>query len=161
MMPAFVVVLPYFLLYRDINLLDTLTGLIVMHIVVSLALAFFMLRSFFAELPREIIEAAYVEGAGVYRTMVSVALPQVRSGIMATAILVFIFSWNELAFAFTLAGGAVKTGPVAILAFMGFQNVQIGPLMAAASLLILPIALLLIATQKSLVRGLTFGAVKS
>jgi ABC-type glycerol-3-phosphate transport system permease component len=80
---------------------------------------------------------------------------------MATAILVFIFSWNELAFAFTLAGGAVKTGPVAILAFMGFQNVQIGPLMAAASLLILPIALLLIATQKSLVRGLTFGAVKS
>jgi ABC-type glycerol-3-phosphate transport system permease component len=149
MMPAFVVVLPYFLLYRDINLLDTLTGLIVMHIVVSLALAFFMLRSFFAELPREIIEAAYVEGAGVYRTMVSVALPQVRSGIMATAILVFIFSWNELAFAFTLAGGAVKTGPVAILAFMGFQNVQIGPLMAAASLLILPIALLLIATQRA------------
>jgi multiple sugar transport system permease protein len=84
----------------------------------------------------------------------------VRGGLVATGILVFIFSWNELAFAFTLAGGAVKTGPVAILSFMGFQSVQIGPLMAAASLLVAPIAILLIVAQKGLIRGLSFGAIK-
>lgn len=161
MMPALVVVLPYFLLFRSVNLLDTALGLIIMHVIVSLALAFFMLRSFFAELPKEILEAAYMEGAGVFRTLFSVALPQVRSGLVATAILVFIFSWNELAFAFTLAGGAVKTGPVAILYFMGFQNVQIGQLMAASTLLVLPIAALLIFAQKSLIRGLSFGAIKA
>jgi multiple sugar transport system permease protein len=160
MMPAFVVVLPYYLLFRSVHLLDSLIGLIIMHVVVSLALAFFMLRSFFAELPREILEAATMEGAGHFRTLASVALPQVRGGLVATGILVFIFSWNELAFAFTLAGGAVKTGPVAILSFMGFQSVQIGPLMAAASLLVAPIAILLIVAQKGLIRGLSFGAIK-
>jgi multiple sugar transport system permease protein len=159
MMPAFVVVLPYFLFFRAIHLNDTLTGLIIMHVVVSLALAFFMLRSFFAELPREILEAAAIEGAGQFRVLYSVALPQVRSGLIATGIMVFIFSWNELAFAFTLAGGAVKTGPVAILSFMAFQSVQIAPLMAAASVLIAPIAILLIVAQKGLIRGLSFGAI--
>jgi multiple sugar transport system permease protein len=161
MLPPFVVVLPYFLLFRKIGLQDTILGLVIMHVIVSLALAFFMLRSFFAELPRDILEAALMEGAGEFLTLSRVALPQVRSGLAATAILVFIFSWNELAFAFTLAGGAVKTGPVAIFSFMGFQNVQIGPLMAAATLLVLPIAILLIISQKSLVRGLSFGAIKA
>lgn len=159
MLPPFVVVLPFFLLFRTFGLLDTMTCLIIMHVVVSLALAFFMLRSFFAELPREVLEAAGMEGAGLWRTLIVIALPLVRSGLMATCILVFIFSWNELAFAFTLAGGAVKTGPVAILSFMGFQDFQIGPLMAAATLLMLPIALLLIAAQKSLIRGMSFGTV--
>ncbi len=161
MLPAFVVVLPYFLLFRTVRLQDTVMGLVIMHVIVSLALAFFMLRSFFAELPRDILEAAHMEGAGTFRTLFTVALPQVRSGLIATAILVFIFSWNELAFAFTLAGGAVKTGPVAIFSFMGFQNFQIGPLMAASTLLVLPIAILLILSQKSLIRGLSFGAIKS
>jgi ABC-type glycerol-3-phosphate transport system permease component len=161
MMPAFVVVLPYFLFFRTVHLNDTLTGLIIMHVVVSLALAFFMLRSFFAELPREILEAATMEGAGQFRVLFSVALPQVRSGLIATGIMVFIFSWNELAFAFTLAGGAVKTGPVAILSFMAFQSVQIAPLMAAASVLIAPIAILLIVAQKGLIRGLSFGAIRN
>lgn len=161
MLPAFVVILPYFMLFRTAHLLDTMLGLVIMHVIVSLALAFFMLRSFFAELPREVLEASYMEGAGSYRTFASVALPQVRGGLTATGIMVFIFSWNELAFAFTLAGGAVKTGPVAILGFMAFQNVQIAPLMAAASILIAPIAILLILAQKGLIRGLSFGAVKA
>lgn len=161
MLPAFVVVLPYFMLFRSVHLLDTLQGLIIMHVIVSLALAFFMLRSFFSELPREVLEASTMEGAGLFRTLVSVALPQMRAGVAATGIMVFIFSWNELAFAFTLAGGAVKTGPVAILSFMAFQSVQIAPLMAAASVLVAPIAILLIVAQKSLIRGLSFGAVKA
>ena len=83
-----------------------------------------------------------------------------RGGLIATGMLVFIFSWNELAFSFTLAGGAVKTGPVAILSFIAFQNVQVANLMAAANLLIAPIAILLIVAQKGLIRGLSFGAVK-
>jgi ABC-type glycerol-3-phosphate transport system permease component len=161
MLPAFVVVLPYFIFFRSFQLLDTMIVLIVMHTVVSLALAFFMLRSFFADIPRETLEAAELEGAGHLLTLVRVALPQVRGGLVATAILVFIFSWNELAFSFTLAGGAVKTGPVAILSFIAFQNVQVAGLMAAANLLIAPIAILLIVAQKGLIRGLSFGAIKA
>ena len=161
MMPAFVVILPYFVFFRSVHLLDTIAVLIIMHTVVSLALAFFMLRSFFAELSREVLEAATMEGAGTFKTFFSIALPQVRAGVVATGIMVFIFSWNELAFSFTLAGGAVKTGPVAILSFVAFQNMQIAPLMAAATLLIAPIAILLIVAQKGLVQGLSFGAVKA
>ena len=109
---------------------------------------------------RRALEAAQLEGAGQLATLVRVALPQVRGGLIATGMLVFIFSWNELAFSFTLAGGAVKTGPVAILSFIAFQNVQVANLMAAANLLIAPIAILLIVAQKGLIRGLSFGAVK-
>ena len=137
MLPAFVVVLPYFIFFRNVQLLDTMLVLIIMHTVISLALAFFMLRSFFVDIPK------------------------VRGGLIATALLVFIFPWNELAFSFTLAGGAVKTGPVAILGFIAFQNVQVAGLMAAANLLIAPIAILLIVAQKGLIRGLSFGAVKA
>jgi ABC-type glycerol-3-phosphate transport system permease component len=161
MLPAFVVVLPYFIFFRSVQLLDTMLVLIIMHTVISLALAFFMLRSFFVDIPRETLEAANLEGAGHLTTLLRVALPQVRGGLIATAILVFIFSWNELAFSFTLAGGAVKTGPVAILGFIAFQNVQVAGLMAAANLLIAPIAILLIVAQKGLVRGLSFGAVRA
>jgi ABC-type glycerol-3-phosphate transport system permease component len=161
MLPAFVVVLPYFIFFRSFQLLDTMLVLIIMHTVISLALAFFMLRSFFVDIPRETLEAANLEGAGDFITLVRVALPQVRGGLIATAILVFIFSWNELAFSFTLAGGAVKTGPVAILGFIAFQNVQVAGLMAAASLLVAPIAILLIVAQKGLIRGLSFGAVRA
>ena len=161
MLPAFVVVVPYFILFRSVHLLDTMLVLVVMHTVVSLALAFFMLRSFFIDIPRETLEASQLEGAGHLSTLLRVALPQVRGGLIATAILVFIFSWNELAFSFTLAGGAVKTGPVAILSFIAFQNVQVASLMAAANLLIAPIAILLIVAQKGLIRGLSFGAVKA
>jgi ABC-type glycerol-3-phosphate transport system permease component len=161
MLPAFVVVLPYFIFFRQLQLLDTMIVLIVMHTVVSLALAFFMLRSFFADIPRETLEAAQLEGAGHFLTLMRVALPQVKGGLIATGILVFIFSWNELAFSFTLAGGAVKTGPVAILGFIAFQNVQVAGLMAAANLLIAPIAILLIVAQKGLIRGLSFGAIKA
>ena len=160
MLPAFVVVLPYFIFFRSLQLLDTMFVLIIMHTVISLALAFFMLRSFFVDIPRETLEAAQLEGAGQLTTLVRVALPQVRGGLIATGMLVFIFSWNELAFSFTLAGGAVKTGPVAILSFIAFQNVQVANLMAAANLLIAPIAILLIVAQKGLIRGLSFGAVK-
>lgn len=161
MLPAFVVVLPYFIFFRSLQLLDTMLVLIVMHTVVSLALAFFMLRSFFVDIPRETLEAAQLEGAGHFSTLLRIALPQVTGGLIATGILVFIFSWNELAFSFTLAGGAVKTGPVAILGFIAFQNVQVAGLMAAANLLIAPIAILLIVAQKGLIRGLSLGAVKA
>ena len=160
MLPAFVVVLPYFMFFRSLQLLDTMFVLIIMHTVISLALAFFMLRSFFVDIPRETLEAAQLEVAGQIATLLRVALPQVRGGLIATGMLVFIFSWNELAFSFTLAGGAVKTGPVAILSFIAFQNVQVANLMAAANLLIAPIAILLIVAQKGLIRGLSFGAVK-
>jgi len=160
MLPPVVVLVPSFLVFRTFDLLDTTVALIVMHTVVSLSLAFFMARSFFADLPQEILEAADVDGASRKRTFATVALPQVRSGLMAAAVLVFIFSWNELVFSVTVAGGQTKTGPVAMFGFVAFQDVQVGPLMAAATVLMLPVAVLLILMQRGLIRGLTLGAVK-
>jgi multiple sugar transport system permease protein len=159
MLPAVVVVIPYFVLFRAIGLQDTIWALIIMHTVINVALVFFMVRSFFAEIPKSVVESAYIDGCTRWQAFRSIGLPLVRTGIAAAGILAFIFSWTELVFALTLASGSAKTAPVAMLGFIQFQSVALGPLMAAATILILPIAILLVIVQKHLVRGLSFGAV--
>lgn len=160
MLPAVVVVIPYFVLFRDIGGIDTVWALTVMHTVVNLAVTFFLLRSFFADLPAAVFEAADLDGCSETRKFVSVAWPMVRNGVAAAAVLNFIFSWNEFVFALTLASGEAKTVSVAMLGFMQFQSVAVGPMMAAGSLAVLPVAVVLFLAQKQLVTGMSFGAVK-
>lgn len=160
MLPAVVVVIPYFVLFRDIGGIDTVWALTVMHTVVNLAVTFFLLRSFFADLPAEVFEAADLDGCSETRKFLSVAWPMVRNGVAAAAVLNFIFSWNEFVFALTLASGEAKTVSVAMLGFMQFQSVAVGPMMAAGSLAVLPVAVVLFLAQKQLVTGMSFGAVK-
>lgn len=160
MLPAVVVVIPYFLLFRSIGGTDTVWALVVMHTVVNLALVFFLLRSFFADLPDSVFEAAALDGASQWRAFASVGLPMVRNGIAGGFVLSFIFSWNEFVFALTIAGGSAKTVSVAMLGFIQFQSIAIGPLMAAGTIAVLPVAIVLFAAQKQLVTGMSFGAVK-
>ena len=160
MLPAVVVVIPYFVLFRAIGGTDTVWALVIMHTVINLAIVFFLLRSFFADLPESVFEAAAIDGCSHFRTFLRVGLPMVRNGIAAAFILSFIFSWNEFVFALTLAGGSAKTVSVAMLGFIQFQSIAIGPLMAAGTIAVLPVALVLFAAQKSLVTGMSFGAVK-
>lgn len=160
MLPAVVVVIPYFVLFRTIGGTDTVWALVIMHTVINLAIAFFLLRSFFADLPETVFEAAALEGAGNLRIFVSVAAPMVRNGIAAAFVLSFIFSWNEFVFALTIAGGSARTVSVAMLSFIQFQSIAIGPLMAAGTIAVLPVAIVLFMTQKQLVTGMSFGAVK-
>jgi ABC-type glycerol-3-phosphate transport system permease component len=160
MLPAVVVVIPYFVLFRQLGGIDTVWALTVMHTVVNLAVTFFLLRSFFADLPAAVFEAADLDGCSETRKFVSVAWPMVRNGVAAAAVLNFIFSWNEFVFALTLASGEAKTVSVAMLGFMQFQSVAIGPMMAAGTLAVLPVAIVLFLSQKQLVTGMSFGAVK-
>ncbi|WP_431883528.1 carbohydrate ABC transporter permease [Micromonospora gifhornensis] len=160
MLPAVVVVIPYFVLFRQIGGIDTVWALTVMHTVVNLAVTFFLLRSFFADLPAAVFEAADLDGCSETKKFMSVAWPMVRNGVAAAAVLNFIFSWNEFVFALTLASGEAKTVSVAMLGFMQFQSVAVGPMMAAGTLAVLPVAVVLFLAQKQLVTGMSFGAVK-
>lgn len=160
MLPPVVVVIPYFLLFRSIGGTDTVWALVVMHTVVNLAIIFFLLRSFFADLPASVFEAAEIDGARPLRTFFSVGVPMVRNGIAAAFVLSFIFSWNEFVFALTIAGGSAKTVSVAMLGFIQFQSIAVGPLMAAGTIAVLPVAVMLFITQKQLVTGMSLGAVK-
>jgi len=160
MLPAVVVVIPYFVLFREIGGIDTVWALTVMHTVVNLAVTFFLLRSFFSDLPGEVFEAADLDGCSETRKFLSVAWPMVRNGVAAAAVLNFIFSWNEFVFALTLASGEAKTVSVAMLGFIQFQSVAVGPMMAAGTLAVLPVAIVLFLSQKQLVTGMSFGAVK-
>lgn len=160
MLPTVVVVIPYFMLFRGIGGIDTVWALITMHIVVNLAITFFLVRSFFADLPPVVLEAAELDGCSELRKFFTVALPMVRSGVAAAAVLAFILSWNEFVFALTIASGQAKTVSVAMLGFIEFQSVALGPLMAAGTLAVAPIAVVLFLTQRQLVTGMSFGAVR-
>jgi multiple sugar transport system permease protein len=160
MLPAVVVVIPYFMLFSAVGGTDTVWALVIMHTVVNLAIVFFLLRSFFADLPESVFEAAALDGSSRFGTFLRVGLPMVKNGVAAAFILSFIFSWNEFVFALTIAGGSAKTVSVAMLGFIQFQSIAIGPLMAAGTLAVLPVAIVLFAAQKSLVTGMSFGAVK-
>jgi multiple sugar transport system permease protein len=160
MLPAVVVVIPYFVLFRTIGGIDTVWSLIVMHTVVNLAIVFFLLRSFFADLPESVFEAAALDGSSEFRRFFSVGLPMVRNGVAAAFVLSFIFSWNEFVFALTLASGEAKTVSVAMLGFIQFQSIAVGPLMAAGTIAVAPVAVVLFAAQKQLITGMSFGAVK-
>lgn len=160
LLPGVVVVLPYFVLFRAIGGIDTVWALTLMHIVINLALVFFLLRSFFAELPEAVFEAAAIDGASEVRQFFTIAGPMVKNGIAAAFVLSFIFSWNEFLFASTIASGSAQTVSVAMLGFIQFQSIAVGPLMAAGTMAVLPVAVVLFIAQRQLVTGMSFGAVK-
>lgn len=160
MLPGAVVVIPYFMLFSQIGGTDTVWALTIMHVVVNLALVFFLLRSFFAELPDAVFEAAELDGSRELGTFFRIGVPMVANGIAAAFVLSFIFSWNEFVFATTIASGSAQTVSVAMLGFIQFQSIALGPLMAAGTIAVLPVAVVLFVAQKQLVTGMSFGAVK-
>jgi len=161
MMPPIVVIVPFIRIFHMLNIADTHLGLILAHVLVNLALVIWMMRGFFSSIPREIEEAAIVDGCSQMGAFWWVTLPLSAPGLVATAILAFLFSWNELLFALTLTSLKVKTLPVYMATeFVGYLAVQWGPLSASGVLAILPPLFFIIFIQKHLVRGLTFGALK-
>ena len=161
MLPAIVVVVPLLQVYRTLGLLDSYLGLIIAHLLVVLALIVWVMRSFIDALPVEVEEAAYVDGASAFRTMVQIVLPSAVPGIATVAALAFILSWNELFFSLTLTGMNVRTLPVYMSTqYVGFLAVDWGKLSAAGILATAPVLVLVLVLQKYLVRGLSMGAVK-
>jgi len=160
MAPPICLVIPFYLIYAKVGLLDTFTGLALAYLTFNLSFYVWVLRSFCRELPVEIEEAAMLEGWSRIAVMTRIALPLLRSGIVATAVLCFIFAWNEFLFTFMLGGKALKTLPVAIPLLITTQGVRWGEMAVVGMFAVVPVLLGVFFLQKSIVRGLTMGAVK-
>ena len=161
MFPQISIVSPLYLLLRTIGLINTYPGLILPYFTFAMPLTVWLLVGFFRQLPRELEEAAMVDGAGRLRALREVILPLALPGLATTAILTFVYSWNEFLFAlsFTL-GPERQTVPVAIALFRGQYQVPWGQILAAAVVATAPVAAVVLVFQRRIVQGLTAGAVK-
>ncbi len=162
MVPLEALVIPLFVQVRDLGLLNTLLGLMVVYVALSLPFGIWMLRGFVAAVPVELEEAAYIDGASWWRMFRSVMLPLVMPGLVATSVFSFITAWNEFIFAMTLLGGATENYTVAIglKSFFGLHSNEWGYIMAASTLITLPVMIFFVIVQRRLSSGLVAGAVK-
>ena len=160
MMPSVGVLVPVYLIFRDLGLLDTLTGLLILDALLNLPIVVWMLYTFFKEVPKEVLEAARMDGAGPLREIYNLLLPLSLPGIVSTSLLAVILSWNEAFWSLTLT--AAKAAPLTafIASFSSPEGLFYAKLSAASTMAIAPILILGWASQRQLVRGLTFGAVK-
>jgi multiple sugar transport system permease protein len=147
-------------IFYKAGLLDTHLGLIIAHLGTNLSMIVWLMRGFFRDLPRELQDAAQMDGASRWQTFYWIMLPIARPGIAAAAILTFLFSWNEFLFSLVLGGSSVTTIPVGLYKFIGYQQIDWGKLSAGAVIMIAPVILFVLLVQRQLIRGLTFGAVK-
>ena len=158
--PGITFLIPWFIIFSQLQMIDTYQALIYTHLLQNLPLMVFLMISFFEEVPDELIESAYVDGATTQRTFWSVVLPLARGGIAASAILGFIFSWNHFMFSIVLSGNDTRTLPVAVFNFMSYGSINWGAITAAATIMTLPVILLTLTVQRHIVKGLAIGAVK-
>ena len=161
MFPQMAIVSPLYMLLRELGLIDTYPGLVLPYLTFAMPLTVWMLASYFRALPAEIEEAAQMDGASRLRTLVQIVLPLAAPGIATTAILTFVYCWNEFLFALSFTvGERHRTVPVAIALFRGRYQIPWGEILAAATLASLPVAILVLAFQRRIVSGLTAGAQK-
>ncbi|RDW14061.1 carbohydrate ABC transporter permease [Paracoccus thiocyanatus] len=158
--PPIAMLIPFFVIFFKLGLLGTHVGLIIAHVGINLAMIVWILRGFFQDLPRDLEEAAFIDGAGRFQAFRKVILPLALPGIAAVGILTFLSSWNEFLFSMVLGGNNVMTVPVGIYAYIGFEQIEWGKLSAAATLMLAPVLVFIMLFQRQLVRGLTLGAVK-
>jgi multiple sugar transport system permease protein len=160
MMPAVAVILPVFLIFQTLNLLDSYFGLIVLYTAMQLPFVVWMLKGYFEDIPREFEEVALVDGDTWFGAFRKVVLPLMAPSITATAIFVLILSWNEYAFALFLTGTRTKTLPPSVVTFAVNAEVSWDLLGAACLIITVPILLFVVAVQKQFIRGLSMGMVR-
>jgi sorbitol/mannitol transport system permease protein len=159
-LPVAASIIPVFLLLRSVNLLDNLWSLGLLYLGINLPLAVWMMRSFFAEVPRAVVEAAQIDGASYGRELWRVALPIVAPGAAAAALICFIFAWNEYFLANLLTAVVARTTPPFLGSFVDGRGQFLAILSAASTIAVLPVIVAGWMAQKRLVRGLAMGAVK-
>lgn len=160
MLPPVGLIIPYFLILRQIGWTDTYQGLVLVYLTFALPFAIWLLVSYFEDIPREMEEASFLDRAGRLRTLWYVILPQAKGGIAVTLIFVFLNSWNEFLFAVVLGGNTVRTVTVAMFNFISLEQTQWARLASAAMVGMAPVIVLGLIAQKHIVKGLTVGAVK-
>jgi sorbitol/mannitol transport system permease protein len=159
-LPIVASILPVWILARNLNLLNTRTVLIILYTGINLPLAVWMLRSFFQEIPRELIEAAEIDGAGLRGQLTSIILPLAAPGIAATALLCVIFAWNEFFYAVQLNPVQGSTVPIWVTTNISTRGDFLAKLSAASVLACIPVVLAGWIAQKRMIRGLAMGAIK-
>ena len=162
MVPLEAMVIPLFLQVKSLGLLNSLLGLIIVYIALSLAFGIWMLRGFVQAVPVELEEAAYIDGASWGRMFRSILLPLVMPGLVATSVFSFITAWNEFIFAMTLLGGETEQYTVAIglKSFFGLHSNDWGSIMAASTIITIPVMIFFVIVQGRLSSGVVAGAVK-
>lgn len=160
MAPPIAFTIPYFLVYRHLELLDTLTGLVIIYLTFNLSLVIWMMRPFYDQLPRSLEEAAWIDGATMWQGFTRIILPLSGPGLAATAILCFLFAWNDFFFALILTRTEAMTAPVAVVNFMNYEGWEWGRIAAGGTMIMLPVLVFSFIVRKYLVHGLTGGALK-
>ncbi|MGE3873252.1 MAG: carbohydrate ABC transporter permease [Parvibaculaceae bacterium] len=160
MMPPIVLVIPFFLIFKEMALTDTHAGLIISYLTFNLPYVVWILVSFFKRVPRELDEAGLIDGCTVFGVFLRIVLPSALPGIGAAAVLSFVLCWNEFLFALMLTGKNSQTLPVAISSLVTQQGTAIGAVCAATMLAITPMVILYFAIRHLLIAGLSLGAVK-
>jgi multiple sugar transport system permease protein len=160
MAPPIAVMIPLYVLWRTFGILQTLPGLILAYTTFNLPFSIWLLRGFMDSIPKELEEAAYVDGRGRFRAFTDIVFPLIAPGVGATVILCSLLAWNDYLFALILGGRAAKTIPVGISELESATSILWGQIMAGGTVLIIPMVILGLVIKRFLVTGLTMGAMR-
>ena len=159
-LPGIAFLVPLFVIYRRLGLINTHVGIVFTHIIIVLPMIIWIMAGFFEDIPRDLEDAAMIDGCSRVGTFVRIVLPLSLPGVVAATILSFIASWNNFIFVLILGGKDTVTLPMAVYSFVSFEDVNWGGLTAAATVITVPILVLSLVVQRYLAGGLTMGAVK-
>ena len=160
MAPPIAFTIPFFLIYRHLELTDTLTGLIIIYLTFNLSLVIWMMRTFFEGVPKSLEEAAWIDGATLWQGFTKIILPMSGPGLAATAILCFLYSWNDFFFALILTRTEATTAPVAVVNFLNYEGWEWGKIAAGGTMVMMPVLVFSIVVRRFLISGMSAGAVK-
>ena len=160
MTPGIAFLVPYFIVFSKVGWLDTWRALVVTHLVITIPMITWLMIAFFEDLPIELEESAFVDGASRFTTFLRIVLPLAKGGVATVSILAFMASWNNFLFALALAGRTSATLPVAAVRFIQYETINWGSLAAAAVIMAVPVAIITLSLQRHLVSGLAIGSVK-
>jgi multiple sugar transport system permease protein len=159
-MPPIAIVLPFFIVWQQLNLTDTYLGLILIYVAFNLPFAIWLLRGFLVEVPRDLDEAATLDGLGHLAILRRILLPVIAPGVAVTAIFTFMFAWNEYLMALVLTSREATTVPVTVSKFIQAYSILWGDVGASATIELLPVLVVVFLLQRHIMRGITLGAVK-
>ncbi len=159
MVPYITALVPFWIVYKHVGLLNSYTGIVLSHLVITIPFGVWIMMGFIEDIPRELEEAAWIDGASRTQAFLKIVLPLSTPGMVATAILCFIFSWNNFQLALVLGGFDVSTAPVSVYKYADPEAGGSGQMMAAATLVTIPVFLIVLLIQKQLAAGLTVGGI--
>ena len=159
MIPYITMLVPIWMVYKKVGLLNSYTGLVLSHLVITIPFGVWIMMGFIEDIPKELEEAAWIDGCSRSMTFFRVIIPLSTPGIVATAVLCFIFSWNNFQMALVLGGFDVNTAPISVFKYADPEAGSMGQMMAAATVVTIPVFFIVMFIQKQLAAGLTIGGI--